>query len=60
MAESHYASMLATDEEERRDGTGSEPVFQEIAQQIREAGLKVQTPFAVGTLPEVGLSDREF
>jgi hypothetical protein len=59
MAESHYAHVLASDEEERREGTGSEPLFQSIAQQIRDAGLEVRTPFAVDVLPEAGLSDRE-
>ncbi|WP_461314916.1 DUF6538 domain-containing protein [Bradyrhizobium embrapense] len=59
MAEHHYATMLADDEEERREGTGSEPVFQSVAQQIRQAGFDVQTPFSEGELPEAGLSDRE-
>lgn len=59
MAEHHYAAMLADDEEERRDGTGSESVFQSVAQQLRQAGVEVQTPYAVGALPEAGLSDRE-
>lgn len=59
MAESHYAAMLASDEEERREGTGSEPLFQSIAQQVRDAGHKVRTSFTVGDLPEAGLSDRE-
>ena|SRR5712664_3257052 len=39
MAESYYATMLADDEEERREGTGSEPVFQKIAKQLIEAGV---------------------
>src|SRR3954452_7924481 len=38
MAERHYAAMLGNDEEERREGTGSETVFQSVAQQLREAG----------------------
>lgn len=59
MAESYYATMLADDEEERREGTGSEPVFQKIAKQLIEAGVAYETPFAIGFLPEAGLSDRE-
>ena len=59
MAESYYATMLADDEEERREGTGSEPVFQKIAKQLDAAGVEYETPFAIGPLPEAGLSDRE-
>ncbi len=59
MAEHHYARMLADDEEERREGTGSEPLFQSIAEQLSAAGTKHESPFAVGELPEAGLSDRE-
>ena len=59
MAESYYAAMLANDEDERRDGTGSEPLFQSIAEQLNAAGVEYKTPFAVGTVPEAGLSDRE-
>lgn len=59
MAESYYATMLADDEEERREGTGSEPVFQKIAKQLDAAGIAYETPFAIGALPEAGLSDRE-
>lgn len=59
MAESYYAAILAGDEEERREGTGSEPFFQSIAKQLEAAGIEYRTPFAVGELPEAGLSDRE-
>lgn len=59
MAESYYATMLADDDEERREGTGSEPVFQKIAKQLDEAGIAYETPFAIGPLPEAGVSDRE-
>lgn len=59
MAEAYYASMLLADEEERRDGTGSEPLFQSIAKQLEAAGLEYNTPFTVGSVPEAGLSDRE-
>jgi integrase len=59
MAESYYADILADDEEERREGTGSEPLFQSIAKQLTAAGIEYRTPLAVGALPEAGLSDRE-
>lgn len=51
--------MLADDEQERREGTGSEAVFQKIAKQLDAAGVAYETPFAIGPLPEAGLSDRE-
>jgi integrase len=51
--------MLANDEEERREGTGSEPGFQSVAKQLAEAGIEHQSPFAIGPVPEAGLSDRE-
>ena len=58
MAEHHYATMLSADEDERREGTGSEQLFQDIAAQIKQAGMEVRTPFEVGALPEAGLSER--
>ena len=39
MAESYYAAMLANDEEVRREGTGSEELFQSIAKQLSDAGI---------------------
>jgi integrase len=59
MAESYYATMLADDEEERREGTGSEPLFQSVAEQLNAAAVEYRTPWTVGTVPEAGLSDRE-
>ena len=59
MAESYHAAMLANDEDERREGTGSEPVFQSVAKQLSDAGIDYRTPFTVGELPDAGLSDRE-
>lgn len=59
MAESYYATMLAEDEQERREGTGSEPVYQKIAKQLDAAGVEYETPFVIGPLPEFGMSDRE-
>ena len=59
LAEIYYASMLETDETVRREGTGTEPGFQSIAAQLTAAGVEFKTPFAIGALPEAGLSDRE-
>lgn len=59
MAELYYAWLLAADEEERQEGTGSEPIFQSVAAQLTAAGIAFNTPFKVGELPEAGLSDRE-
>jgi hypothetical protein len=59
MAEIHYAVMLDRDEYARREGTGSEHVFQSVAAQLSAAGVEFKTPFAIGALPEAGLSARE-
>jgi hypothetical protein len=59
LAEIYYASMLDSDETMRREGTGTEPGFQSIAAQLAAAGLTGNTPFAIGVLPEAGLSARE-
>ena len=53
-----YISELAADEEGRREG-GSEASFQDIARQLDEAGIEYQTPYAIGSVPKFGLSDRE-
>jgi hypothetical protein len=42
ITESYYASVLHDDEEERREGTGSEPIFQGIARQLAAAGVMRQ------------------
>ncbi|KJC55494.1 hypothetical protein UB31_00505 [Bradyrhizobium sp. LTSP849] len=59
MSERCYALLMASDEEERQEGTGSEPIFQSVAEQLTAAGVEFDTPFKVGELPEAGLSDRE-
>ncbi len=59
IADYHFAAMLADDEETRREGTGSEPGFQSVAQQLIDAGVAFHTPFHIGPPPEYGLSDRE-
>jgi integrase len=59
LSEIYYASMLDHDETVRREGTGTEPLFQSMAAQLAAAGLKDFTSFAIGALPEAGLSPRE-
>jgi integrase len=59
LAEIYYATLLDRDENVRREGTGSEAGFQSIAAQLTAAGVTLKTPFAVGALPEAGLSARE-
>lgn len=59
MAAYQHASMLEEDEEVRRDGTGSEDLFQAITQQLRDTGTAFSTPFATAGKPSYGLSDRE-
>ena len=39
-----YASMLEEDEEVRRDGTGSEELFQAVTKELMEAGAAFVTP----------------
>jgi len=51
--------MLLEDEEVRRDGTGSEELFQDINGQLCEAGVAASSPFRSGAKPQYGLSDRE-
>ncbi len=59
IAQYHFAAALAEDEEMRRDGTGSEPLFHSVARQLADAGIDYYTPFHVGAVPEYGLSERE-
>ncbi len=59
IAQYHYATVLAEDEEMRREGTGTEPLFQDIARQLIDAGAELTTQFHVGAAPEYGLSERE-
>ena len=59
IAEYHFAAALAEDEEMRREGTGSEPLFQSVAKQLSDAGVEFTTQFHVGSVPEFGLSERE-
>jgi hypothetical protein len=59
MADYQFASMLEEDEEVRRDGTGSEALFQAIARQLQEAGAASPPQFLLNTKPVYGLSARE-
>ena len=59
MADYQFASMLEEDEEVRRDGTGSEELFQAIARQLQEAGAAPLPQFSLNAKPAYGLSDRE-
>lgn len=59
IAQYHFAAVLADDDEMRRDGTASEPVFQSVARQLMDAGVEFETQFQVGAIPEYGLSERE-
>ncbi len=58
IADFFYAHELAADEERRREGD-SEALFQDIARQLDEAGIKYHTPYPIGPVPEFGLSARE-
>jgi hypothetical protein len=58
IADFFYAHELAADEEHRRLG-GSEALFQDVARQLEEAGIDHNSPYAIGPVPEFGLSARE-
>ena len=59
IADYYYAEKLTEDDDIRQNGTGSEPLFQGIAQQLSEAGSGV-TPYDTTSLPPAfGLSKRE-
>jgi len=55
----HFASVLDEDEEVRQEGTGSEELFERVAQQLRDAGVDFKTPYATTGKPAFGRSDRE-
>jgi integrase len=58
IADFFYAHELAADEETRLHGD-SEAVFQDVARQLEEAGIKHNSPYPIGPVPEFGLSGRE-
>jgi hypothetical protein len=59
IANYHFASVLAEDEEVRREGTGSEELLLRVTQQLRDAGIDFTSPFATTRRPAFGLTDRE-
>ncbi|WBT39952.1 site-specific integrase [Hyphomicrobium sp. DMF-1] len=59
MADYHYASLLAEDDELRRSGTGSEQVYQDVATQLADLGIQATTMFKPEPLPAFGMSERE-
>jgi len=59
IADYHYARILGDDEDVRRDGTGSEELYQSVANQLAEAGVAAEAPFAASHRPAFGLSNRE-
>lgn len=59
MADYHFASVLREDEETRRDGTGSEELYRDIANQIAEHGVQAVTMFKPEPLPRFGMTERE-
>jgi integrase len=59
IAEYHFATMLADDEYERREGTGNDEVIASVARQLTEAGIEFEMPFPVSARATYGLSDRE-
>ena len=59
IADYHYATILGEDEDVRRDGTGSEELYQSLANQLAEAGVAAEAAFAVSPRPTFGLSNRE-
>jgi hypothetical protein len=59
MATYQFASILQEDKEVRRDGTGSEVLFQSITAQLHDAGFAHQQQVPAEGKPAFGLSDRE-
>jgi integrase len=61
LADYHFAAMLASDEEDTRDGLGSQDaLLRSVAKQLDEAGVEITMPLPLDTSrPAYGLSDRE-
>jgi integrase len=59
IVEYHFATTLAGDEDERREGTGNEELVASIAQQLTEAGIEFEMPLPLAPRPAYGLSERE-
>jgi integrase len=60
MADYHYATLLQEDEDIRRDGDGSEEVYQGVAAQLAEQGVAVTAGYPLLPQPPFGMSEREF
>jgi len=60
IAECHFASVLASDDEMTRDGTGTEELVRSIAKQLIDADVAFAMPIPLdASLPQYGLSNRE-
>src|SRR5262249_48628570 len=44
LADHHFASMLASDEDETRDGTGGDNLLRSVAKQFADAGVEIGMP----------------
>ena len=51
IVEYHFATTLAGDEDERREGTGNEELVASIAQQLTEAGIEFEMPLPLAPRP---------
>jgi hypothetical protein len=49
LADYHFASMLASDEDETRDGTGGDELLRSVAKQLEEAGVEIAMPLPLDT-----------
>jgi len=56
IAEHHFASLLADDEEQRRDG---KELLRRIDLKLKKSGCEFTPMFPLDTLPEYGLSDEQ-
>jgi integrase len=59
LAEYYFASALQHDDEERREGTGTDELVASVARQLTQAGIEFEMPLPLGARREYGLSDRE-
>jgi integrase len=59
MADHYFATLLQEDEDIRRDGTGSEQVYRDVAKQLAEHGVQAATMFKPEPLAPFGMTERE-
>lgn len=59
MADYYFASVLNEDDGVRRDGTGSELVYRDVAAQLAALGVQATTMLKVDPLPPFGMTERE-